>query len=327
MADNCEFKWGPDFTYHMIQGHAPRIFISFWIVAAISLLVTTVVVTPTMWKLLKAGIQIRDEQNTILMPSSYRSAIVILAFPPIAAFCVFIILLNPSTANCLNFVNVMYGSYTLVVFALLVAQYLGLHHLSNPSVNDSWQQQLTPSKFYAVPPCCCMKSCVAERVIAIPDLRRLSILVLQFAVIGPMASFLQLFPGLAESHKYIFIIIQMVSVNVCIYATNVILAATKDVLKGYSMTCIYNIIQLGFNLWWLPSFIIGLIHIKDLDEVYTKDVMVQAYAAVAQSVLWILLSIVYRYYFNLTRADEAHSSVASLSTSYIKMDDQDVQTI
>eukprot|EP00484_Ammonia_sp_Unknown_P008990 CAMPEP_0197059874 /NCGR_PEP_ID=MMETSP1384-20130603/121902_1 /TAXON_ID=29189 /ORGANISM="Ammonia sp." /LENGTH=54 /DNA_ID=CAMNT_0042495075 /DNA_START=22 /DNA_END=182 /DNA_ORIENTATION=- len=54
MADNCEFKWGPDFTYHMIQGHAPSIFIPFWIVAAISLLVTTVVVTPTMWKLLKA---------------------------------------------------------------------------------------------------------------------------------------------------------------------------------------------------------------------------------------------------------------------------------
>merc|ERR1712244_15451 len=96
----------------------------------------------------------------------------------------------------------------------------------------------------------------------------------------------------------ICILIQAISVNICIYGTNAILMASKDSLKQYNVACIYQYIQLGFNLRWFPAFIINFINIPDRGPHYDKAVMVVAYGAVTQCVIWVLLPFVYRYYFN-----------------------------
>lgn len=108
---------------------------------------------------------------------------------------------------------------------------------------------------------------------------------------------------------------QGISVNFCIYGTNAILLAAKDVLKEYKIECVYQYIQFGFNLWWLPAAIINFIDIEPHGAYYPKEVMVVAYGACSQCVIWVLLSFAYRYYFNLTTAHRAHVNIAS--SSYI----------
>ena len=109
------------------------------------------------------------------------------------------------------------------------------------------------------------------------------------------------------------ILTQAISVNFCIYGTNAILMAAKDVLKEYKIACIYQYVQFGFNLWFLPSFVINFIDIKSYGSHYPKEVMVLAYGACSQCVIWVILSFAYRYYFNLTTAHQAHVNIASSS--------------
>merc|ERR1712130_804233 len=112
--------------------------------------------------------------------------------------------------------------------------------------------------------------------------------------------------------------IQGISVNFCIYGTNAMLKASGNTLKEYKIECIYQYVQLGFNLWWLPAFIIQFVNIESYGDHYPKAVMVTAYGAVVQCIIWVLLSIVYRYYFGVTLAQQAHANVAH--SSYTSLD-------
>merc|ERR1712244_22074 len=138
-------------------------------------------------------------------------------------------------------------------FVGIIIEYLGIKN--NPT-NDgggskSWQQNVPPSKFYASPPCCCLYPCAPNRTIATQDFRRLYPFVFQFMIVFPAAVLIQQFPGIAGefSANLICIAVQGISVNGCIYGTNVILKASGNQLKEYGIECIYQYVQLGFNLW------------------------------------------------------------------------------
>eukprot|EP01083_Nonionella_stella_P096956 272555_1 len=319
MSSTCDL--GPSFVYHIIDGNAPKIFFTFWIIAGVSMLATTIITVPTLLKLIKTALAIRDKNDDILIPQSYRISIIILAFPLVAVFNNLVILFSPVTAPALNFLTSLYGSITMLLFVGLIIQYLGLKIKSNHS-NDhpSWQQNAPPSKFYAANPCCCLSPCVQERTITTKDFRKLFIFIIQFVIVFPLAVFVQQFPGIASTSNgwWICLIIQAISVNICTYGTNAILRASKDVLKQYKIECIYQYVQLGFNLWWLPGFVIGFIDIKNEGARYPKSAMVAAYGAVTQCIIWVLLAVVYRYYFNLTTAHQAHLNVAG--SSYVRLE-------
>merc|ERR1712228_496964 len=231
-----------------------------------------------------------------------------------------VILMVPIVAPALNFVVSLYGAFTMFLFVGIVIQYLGIKNKSTASNTNSWQQNVPPTKFYASPPCCCLTPCAPKRTINTQDFRRLYPFIFQFMIIFPAAVLFQQFPGIASdlASNLICIAIQGISVNFCIYGTNAILKASGNVLKEYKVECIYQYVQLGFNLWWLPAFIIQFVNIPDYGEHYPKPVMVVAYGAVVKCIIWVLLSIVYRYYFGLTLAEQARTMVAH--NSYTTLD-------
>ena len=141
----------------------------FWPIGAISCIITTMTLIPAIFKLHNEAQIIRDRQDTLLLPLSYRICIVILIFPLMGSFSNFFILLAPMNDSVFVFILNLYNAHTLYCFCSLLIMYLG----SYKSAARLWRDKARPTKYYASSPCCCLKSCIAERRMTKGDFRRI----------------------------------------------------------------------------------------------------------------------------------------------------------
>ena len=109
---------------------------------------------------------------------------------------------------------------------------------------------------------------------------------------------------------------------VCIYGSQALLTASKDILKDYNIDGRFKVIQFSIMGLNIPGAIVSIINIKGKDDVYTEEVMTTAYEATIVSVIMMLLSFGYRHYFNEQTAKDAYRNMKN--ESFIDPDSQKV---
>ena len=105
----------------------------------------------------------------------------------------------------------------------------------------------------------------------------------------------------------------MVSTLLCIYGSQALLMASKEILSEYNIAGKFKIIQFGFMSLSIPASIIKIIGMKEIDDVYTAEIMNTALSACVSCVLFGILSFGYRYYFNEETANNAFHNARNQS--------------
>ena len=188
----CAFTLPPTFNYHIIDGKAPTEYYIFWPIAAVSFVVTSIVIIPRLIQLRQSAIDTREKNQEIMAPFSYTVVTFTVAFPLFAVLGNLLILLAPITALTFNFLVSIYSATVLYFFARLVIMYLG----SYKAAHQAWQDTAPKTKFYAAAPCCCLSICVKPKNMDKHDFRRIYFFIQQYMFLAPLLKFIDMFPAI-----------------------------------------------------------------------------------------------------------------------------------
>ena len=114
--------------------------------------------------------------------------------------------------------------------------------------------------------------------------------------------------------------IELISTMLCVYGSQALLTASKEILKEYKIDGKFKVIQFGFLTLSLPSAIVGIINIDNENDIYTAEIISTAYASVCSCVIFMLLSFGFVYYFNEQTANEAYRNMRNQSFVVPEMD-------
>ena len=338
--DSCvcnQFDFPPTFKYHILDKHAPDQYYYFWIIGLICLIITSVSIIPSIIKIHNEASSIRESMDTALLPFSYQICVIILFFPLIGVFFNLLVLIAPITESIFIFMLNLFNALTLYVFARLLIMYLG----SYSSAIKIWRDPTTkPTKFWASKPFCCLSFCIEPKQMTKRDFRRIYYLIQQYIFLGPFIIFLSLFFRTAVNDYYqdlngrIVGIVQVCSSIGCLYASQCLLNASREILKEYEISAKFKMIQFGIITLTVPSALLSLIGVNTaVDDIYTDEVMDQAWSGAISCILYTILSYFYTKYFNVQTARnamqnaKAGSHLSSLKSNaqdaYQKLDDDE----
>ena len=187
----CAFALPPTLEYHIVKGNAPSEYYIFWPIIGVSCLITAIVIFPQLVKMRNAAVIVRDKQGDLMIPSTYAIVNSITAFPLFVNLGLTFIIIAPVTALLFDLVIAMGSAVVLLAFAQLVVMYLGSYN----SAHEAWEKVAPKTKFYGVPPFCCLSVCVKPKNMTKEDFRIVYRLIKQYMVIGPIISAINLFPA------------------------------------------------------------------------------------------------------------------------------------
>ena len=153
------------------------------------------------------------------------------------------------------------------------------------------------------------------------DFRRIYYFIQQYMLMLPMLRLSILFPVLFEDkgNGRFYGLVEMISTMLCLYGLKALLTASKDILAstGYDIVGKFKVIQLAVISLSLPSSIINMVGVEGEDDVYSKEVMTEAWISCINCALFMLLSVGYRHYFNEQTAKVAFRNM--MNRSFINM--------
>ena len=330
--DYCNYDFPPTLKYHILDGNAPRQFYYFWSIGTICLIATAVFIIPSIITIYNEAKTIRESMDTALLPFSYQICVIILAFPLIGVFFNALVLFAPVTESIFVFMLNIYNALTLYVFARLLVMYLG----SYQSAIKIWRDPSTkPTKYYASKPCCCLKPCIKERKMTKHDFRNIYYLIQQYIFIGPFIIFLSLFFKTAINVYYqdltgqIVGTVQICSSLGCLYGSQCLLNASRQLLKEYEISGKFKMVQFGIMTLTVPSALLSLIGVNTkINDVYNQEVMDQAWSGIISIILYTILSYFYKRYFNVQTARNAMRNAKTQShTASLKSNTQIIDLV
>jgi len=313
MVNSCEFHLPPTFVYHfkhIFRGHAPTIYSVFIPIALVCSIVTCIVLIPRIIEYQKAGMELQRKYKQIYVPPAFRMCQLIIGFPIIISLCKLMTLISPITAYTMEFIARCYEGLCLYWFASLLIMYLGSLKALKESLSSA-----KPAKFWASPPFgCCFKCVCKAKNMTINDFRIVYKLILQYAILAPLLSFVSLFRSYQnDTHAIIFLNVAMfLSAFICIYALFALMRASESVLHGHRIHGKFWCIKMAVFMMILPHAIIDMTSIPSFDEVYNEETLIESISAFITVVLLAFLSFMCRAYFQVNDATNAHTNVLAL---------------
>jgi len=139
------------------------------------------------------------------------------------------------------------------------------------------------------------------------DFRFVYLLILQFAFLAPISSFLQLIGNALQSNRYLRITkgIGLLSSFLCIYGLFSLLRVSAFVLRSHRSHGKFFSIKGAVFAGVIPSGISTFLNLKAINDVYTTDVMEEAYASFVTIMLLAPLSYYITKYFDSSDCEAA----------------------
>ena len=218
----------PTFAYHVIQHHFPQIYIWFWSIGGACFLITAFVIIPHLRDIRRHGIQLRDQTETLVLSMPHSIVLLITSLPLVLSFNYLSILCAPIGVYTFGFISRCYEAFCLYFFGRLLILYMGsfnsiIHSLDTTKATKFWA---------SLPFACCFRKCIKPKHLTQEDFRIIYILILQHAVIPPIASFVELFRAV-QVMLHIF--------NFQFTNTHYSPFAFVNVLCLYVLVCVFNI--------------------------------------------------------------------------------------
>eukprot|EP01084_Bolivina_argentea_P074701 135489_1 len=316
--------FAPTIEWHFFQGNAPEVFYWFWGIGFVCVIVTSVIIIPHICKLKKESIKIRDAMDSAFGPMTYKICIYISAFPYIGTVFNFIPILGPVTYVIFILLLNLYQGVVLYLFARLIIMYLGSYKSALIALSADTTE---PTKFYAAPPLCCVRSCVKPKRMNASDFRNIYRMIQQYIFLAPFTIFLTFFIKNNYAIYYgrlcvsILSVIQILTSVCCMYASQCLLSASKQLLSEYEIVGKFKMVQFGVFALTIPTAVINLMPISDINIVYDSVIMKEAYASFVSCVLYALLTPGFKRFFGLQTAVDAMENAQK--KSYVKTCNQD----
>ena len=95
---SCAHKLPPSMFEHLTSNERPVIYYYFWGIGAVCLIITFSLIAPKMRVFYMEALKMRDEKEKTLLPFSYITCLLILAFPLICSALKYITFISPITA-------------------------------------------------------------------------------------------------------------------------------------------------------------------------------------------------------------------------------------
>eukprot|EP01084_Bolivina_argentea_P201388 344249_1 len=317
----------PTFIQHMTaEDYRPDIYIYFWSIGGLMVLLTAILIIPRMMEFRSVGTKTRNDLNLILEPFSHTAYRLMVAFPLIASVLKYFTFLSPISFYSTNFLIHFYEGIILFFFAKLVIMYLGTLENSIDALKSH-----TPTKFYAVPPFgCCLKPCMAPSNMTHKNFRCLYYIILQYAILTPFFAYLDLMQDFQEHTVQVYFLtaLELLCSMICIYGLFALMTAAHGILKQHKIHHKFWCIKLLVLFMVIPSLLVTYIgpvfpvRIAGENDMYSGDVMAKAYATFVQLILFTILAVFFRKYFNTEDAIYAHKNhkYKSHKVRYSKVD-------
>jgi hypothetical protein len=304
-GEHC-IKLPPNFKHHILESNAPSIYKFMIPITAVCLVIVAVLIIPAIRRIMNKAREVRDLSDDLLIPSSYKFVLLIVSYPVVVVLSKFVILISPLNVFSMEFITHCYEAICLYCFCRILIMLLGTHKAAIQILESG-----EPTKFWAVLPfACCCKPCCKAKKFRRQDFRVIYQLVIQYTILTPLLSFLELVGGIQDNEGYLKAVnfISVLSSFVCIYGLFALLRVSSWVLHEYKAHGKFFTIKGAVLGIILPQFIIGYINMHRPEEsVYTEEVFHEAWSSFVAVLILTPLSFYFVKFFDAEDCEAART--------------------
>lgn len=276
----------PAMALPMVSEHlrtAPPMFRVFWGVSTTCCVVVLGLTLPMIIRILVEGEKLRKMKRFVFLPAHVRLTVQILLLFPLLSVLSWISLIIIRQSVLCELLAYLYNMAVLFWFFELVITYLGGYERALYIL-----QREPPWHVMRVPPLCCLNFCAQRRQFTEYDLRVTRFLIFQYAVIGPLIAVAD---SLNESYLNILHYLRVCVTMLCMWGLVTIYRGSCRVLASFKLGWKYVIIQATVILTNFTTIIAALL-VEGYDDIYTADVMAEAWVNVIFSFMMVPLTII-----------------------------------
>ena len=290
----------------------PNAYFYFIGIGAFMVILTALLIMPRWYEFRKVGLQMREKQNLILEPFSLTAYKLIIFFPVYASILKYITFLHPLFEFTADFMIHSYEGIIFWLFGKLLVMYLGSIENLMRALN-----QVSPKKFYAVPPfACCLKPFCAAKNMKHSDFRLLYYFTLQYALLAPLLTYLLLLRTIRDELTGIWVlsIAEFGSSMLCVYGLFALMTAAHSILEKHKIHHKFWCIKLLVWFIVIPNLILVFVGpywkgaIPGSNQYYDGHLMMENYITMIELVLFVILAYFFRKYFHPNDAVYAHKN-------------------
>lgn len=263
--------------------NAPPIFHVFWGVSTACVFVVLVMTLPMLLRFLVEGEKLRRIKRFVFVPAHVRLTMQILCLFPLLSILSWTSMIIIRQAVLCELLAYLYNMAVLFWFFELVISYLGGFERALYIL-----QREPPWHVMRVPPLCCLNFCARQRQFTENDLRVTRFLIFQYAVIGPLIAVAD---AMNDSYLNILHYLRVCVTLLCMWGLVTIYRGSCRVLGNFHMGWKYVIIQATVVLTNFTTIIASNI-VEGYDEVYTKEVMADAWVNFVFNFMMVPLTLV-----------------------------------
>ena len=311
----CAIELPPNLSEHIRSSQRPDEYYYFWAFGGLCLIIIGLFLIPKFIEIWKAAKCIRNEDGLILMPFSHITCELIILFPLFAAIGKYFVFISPITTYTQEFAITSYQAFTLYCFSRLLVMFLGSNSSLNKAMNTL--KDSPPTQFWTVFPLCCFKPICKAKTMTKQDFRNIHYLILQYAFLAPLITFCQVLRFFEGSATAVLLIrtIKVLSSFVCLYALLALMTASSEMLKNMNIKAKFWCIKGIMFTMILPPMIMGLVsHIPGQNQVYSNEIMGQAWSAMISIIVFTILSF---GFYKFWGANDALKAYRNATTSKI----------
>ena len=177
--------------------------------------------------------------------------------------------------------------------------------------------EVTPKKFYAVPPFgCCLKPFCAATNMKHEDFRLLYSFTLQYAILAPIWTYLLLLHTVRNDLIWVYAlsITEFLSSMLCVYGLFALMTAAHSILEKHKIHHKFWCIKLLVWFIVIPNLMLTFTSpywkggVPGSNEYYDGHLMVENYVSMIELILFVILAYFFRKYFHPNDAVYAHKN-------------------